>query len=392
MFADRPEPGERVRIPAARRVLMAVDAVGGVWRYALDLSAALRAQGTTTLLAVLGPPPSQADLEEAQRCCERVATLTCRLEWMEDPWDDVARSADWLLGLEEEWAPDVVHLNGYAHAALPWRAPAIVVAHSCVCSWWRAVNKVRAPEGWDEYRRRVADGLRQARLVIAPSAAMGRGLAEDYGSVANIRVIPNGRPEGAGASGAGSVKEPFVFAAGRLWDPAKNVHALCTAAASVRWPVYVGGAAALDGSRPPDLANVRHLGVLSPSQVQSWMARASIYALPARYEPFGLSVLEAAMAGCALVLGDIASLRENWAGAAVFVPPDDSAALAEAIERIIGDAAQRHTLGQRARERSGRFTSAGMASAYGAAYDEVQAAARGTCAALPGGFRFATRS
>ena len=44
------------------------------------------------------------------------------------------------------------------------------------------------------------------------------------------------------------------------------------------------------------------------------MARASIYALPARYEPFGLSILEAALSGAALVLGDIPSLREVWGG------------------------------------------------------------------------------
>ena len=34
--------------------------------------------------------------------------------------------------------------------------------------------------------------------------------------------------------------------------------------------------------------------------------------LPARYEPFGLSILEAALSGCALVLGDLPSLRELW--------------------------------------------------------------------------------
>jgi glycogen(starch) synthase len=48
--------------------------------------------------------------------------------------------------------------------------------------------------------------------------------------------------------------------------------------------------------------------------------------LPARYEPFGLSVLEAALSGCALVLGDIASLREVWGGAACYVRPGDSRA------------------------------------------------------------------
>ena len=46
----------------------------------------------------------------------------------------------------------------------------------------------------------------------------------------------------------------------------------------------------------------------------------------ARYEPFGLAVLEAAQAGCALVLSDIPTFRELWNGAAQFVPPGDDAA------------------------------------------------------------------
>ena len=68
---------------------------------------------------------------------------------------------------------------------------------------------------------------------------------------------------------------------------------------------------------------VHWLGRLPAQLISGWYERAAIYALPARYEPFGLSVLEAASQGCALVLGDIASLRENWDDAAVFVPPDD---------------------------------------------------------------------
>ncbi|MEB3829625.1 glycosyltransferase [Phormidium sp. CCY1219] len=61
---------------------------------------------------------------------------------------------------------------------------------------------------------------------------------------------------------------------------------------------------------------------MSPEELSHWYARAAIYAFPARYEPFGLSVLEAALSGCALVLGDIPRLREMWGDAAVFANPD----------------------------------------------------------------------
>jgi glycogen synthase len=67
----------------------------------------------------------------------------------------------------------------------------------------------------------------------------------------------------------------------------------------------------------------------------------SAYALPARYEPFGLTVLEAALAGCTLVLGDIPSLGELWADAAVFVPPEDPEALQLALQGLIDDPVRR---------------------------------------------------
>ena len=88
-----------------------------------------------------------------------------------------------------------------------------------------------------------------------------------------------------------------------------------------------------EGGGAGELENLRHLGRLAPADLASWLGRAAIYALPARYEPFGLSILEAALAGCALVLGDIDSLRELWDGCALFVPPEDDDALAEALNR-----------------------------------------------------------
>jgi glycosyltransferase involved in cell wall biosynthesis len=98
------------------------------------------------------------------------------------------------------------------------------------------------------------------------------------------------------------------------------------------------------------------------------MASASIYVLPAYYEPFGLSVLEAALSGCALVLGDIPSLREIWRDAALFVAPDDHASLARAIRRLADDEALRRVLAGRARRRARVLSPARMARHYHAAY------------------------
>jgi glycosyltransferase involved in cell wall biosynthesis len=108
----------------------------------------------------------------------------------------------------------------------------------------------------------------------------------------------------------------------------------------------------------------------------AWLAHASIYALPAFYEPFGLSVLEAAISGCALVLGDIPSLRENWEGAAIFVKPQDDTQLQHILCRLIADADARHTLAERAMERARQFSPLRFAFNYLEVYRRLCAIGR----------------
>jgi glycosyltransferase involved in cell wall biosynthesis len=349
---------------------MTADAVGGVWQYSVDLGRAMVQAGITPTLAVMGPAPTTAQHDEATRAGLQVVHGDYRLEWMPDSSADVERAGRWLLELERTLHPDLVHLNGYAHATLPWSCPVLVVAHSCVRTWWKAVRHESAPAALDQYTAAVRAGLAAATLVIAPTAAMLAALTSEYGVPTRGRVIPNGSPLASTADEEDAPgKEPLIFAAGRVWDEAKNVASLCAIADRLPWPVYVAG-----DCRGPDgtiraLRSVRLLGRLSMHAMTHWYRRASIYALPARYEPFGLSVLEAACAGCALVLGDIASLRENWDDAAIFVPPDDRDALANALQTLITQPAIRTLLARAARERASAFTIDRTAHAYLQAYD-----------------------
>jgi glycosyltransferase involved in cell wall biosynthesis len=282
---------------------------------------------------------------------------------MPDPWDDVARAGEWLLDLADEVRPDVVHVNGFAHAALAWHAPVLVCGHSDVVSWYRAVRGIEPPPEWDRYRAEVARGLAAADLLVAPTRWLLDELVRTYSPGCERAVIPNGRTApGLPAHG----KEPLVFAAGRIWDEAKNVAALGRIAPRLRWPVVVAGDGDVDGARA--------LGRIRADEVAAWLARASVFALPARYEPFGLAALEAALAGCALVLGDIPSLREVWSDAALYVDPEDDDALAAALDRLIRDDELRAELAHRARRRAGCYTPAATAEAYLARYRRLAAA------------------
>jgi glycosyltransferase involved in cell wall biosynthesis len=352
-----------------KRVLMTADTVGGIWTYAMELSRALGTRGVEVGLATMGAHLNGAQRAEI-RALENVELFESdyKLEWMDEPRADVERAGLWLLELEERFRPDVVHLNSFSHGAFPWRSPKIVVGHSCVLSWWRGVHQCDAPEEWDEYREAVMAGLHGADLVVAPSQAMLVSLNEHYGPFPSSAVIFNGRELPSLHSKA---KHDFILAAGRLWDPAKNISALAEIAPSLPWPVYVAGEETnLDG-RQTQLDHVHRLGSMPSSDLIGWFERAAIYALPARYEPFGLSALEAALAGCALVLGDIPSLREIWGDAAIFVSPDDSAMLEKTLRNLIENPVELARYAEKARIAAQQYTPAKMAEHYLAAYQLV---------------------
>jgi glycosyltransferase involved in cell wall biosynthesis len=348
-------------------VLMTADAVGGVWTYCLDLARGLARHGVRVTLATMGPEPTPRQCEEARQIPGLdLHTSTYKLEWMHEPWADVDAAGDWLLSLAERIRPDVIHLNGYAHAALPWPAPTMVVCHSDVLSWWQAVKGSNAPmDEWSEYARRVGEGLHAAGLVVAPTAAVLSEVQRNYGRLDAARVIHNGRN---GAEFAPAAKRSLVFSAGRFWDEAKNLSALQSVAPRLDWPVYIAGEV---GEHRPRGTEINFLGRLCPSAISAWLGRAGIYALPAKYEPFGLSALEAALSGCALVLGDIPSLRELWDGAALFVNPDAPEDLERAIQSLTQDDRLRHEMAARAGERAKDYTVGALACSTLFAYQDL---------------------
>jgi glycosyltransferase involved in cell wall biosynthesis len=358
-----------------QRILMTADTVGGVWTYAMELISALQPYGIHVGLATMGRRLTDSQRKQVSQLPKlEVFESEFKLEWMEEPWDDVLEAGSWLLDLEQQFQPDVVHLNNYAHGALPWHCPKAVVAHSCVLSWWRAVHGSEAPPEWERYRQVITAGIQAADMVIAPSETMLAMLASYYGPLGDWKVIHNGRKLPRRQSGK---KEPLVFSAGRLWDAAKNVRALREIATELPWAVYLAGENKLPRAENlPDKSGASEgslvwLGSLSEPELASWLSRASIFALPARYEPFGLSILEAALCGCALVLGDIPSLRELWNGAALFVPSDDNQRLKASIRDLIKAPARRKTLGTLARRRAAQYSRDAMASGYFGAYQEV---------------------
>lgn len=340
---------------------MTTDCVGGVWTYTLELARGLHAAGAEVVVAVMGGELAADQREELDGAPVVWDARPYRLEWMADPEADLEAAGAWLLELAGEHRPDVVHVNQFNFGALAWPCPVVVVAHSDVVTWWRAVHGKDPDASWEVYRRRVAAGLSAADLVIAPTTAMLGELRDAYDFSTPSAVVPNGRTMEAATPAAG---EPIIAAVGRVWDEAKNLVAAARAAEGLPWPLLVAGAGAGAGG-------AQFLGRLSADEVAALLGRAAVFVEPARYEPFGLAALEAGLMGCALVLGDIPSLREVWADAATFVAPGDNSAIREALRSLLADPQLLRERQNASRQRAATFTVERMVRAYTQAYGQL---------------------
>ncbi len=343
------------------RLLLTTDAVGGVWRYSLELAAGL---GWDVTLAVLGPPPTAAQRAEAAGL--RIVDTGLPLDWTAPDAASLRASAEALAALAAREGAEAAQLHAPALVgAAHWPVPVVAVAHSDLATWWAAMREgpVAAEFAWNVAA--TAAGLRRADAVVAPSRAMAEALRHAHRSERAIEVVHNGRrslPRGRGP------RRRAVVTAGRLWDEAKGAAVLDRAAAGLDAPVRAAGAMAGPNGARFAPRHLRLLGVLDEAGLAEAMAGATVFASAARYEPFGLSVLEAAQAGLALVLSDIASLRELWDGAALFVAPGDAAGFAQAMQRAL-DAPE--ALAAAACERAERYGVAAMATGMAEVYRRV---------------------
>jgi len=356
--------------PPPTRLMMTTDAVGGVWTFATNLSRELGSAGYEVLLVTLGPRPSAAQREMISGAAAvSLAETDLALEWQDPAGTDLAHARSVLEEIAEQFVPEIVHLNSFREASFGWKVPLIVAAHSCVNSWAEACGEGEAfaSDEWTIYTANVRAGLRQADVWVAPTSAFHDQLARLYQLDAAGHVIRNGAP---GAADRSRPKQPVVLSAGRVWDKAKNLTALASTASALDWPVRIAGGSRI-GSEPERFGGGIFIGELSHRELLGEFEKASLFVSPALYEPFGLSVLEAAGAGCALVLSDIPTFRELWDGAANFFDPNDRDAMLGCLRSLISDKVLRTRLQHAAADRAGKYRLSSTVDAYRSLYREL---------------------
>lgn len=352
-----------------RRVLITTDAVGGVWTYSVELAGAMRALGIEPVLAAMGPSPSLEHLAQAGRT--PVIDTGLPLDWLADSAHEVRQAGLALAQLADDVGADVVQLHSAALACdARYDQPVVAVQHSCVATWWDAVRDEPLPQELKWRRELVECGLRRADAVVAPTEAFAAQTARTYPLAREVQTVHNGRtpltlPERDRAD--------FVLTLGRLWDTGKNVHTLDTAAGLIPTQVEaIGPLRGPDGS----VVVLNHLvtrGSLDRSAIAERLADRPVFVSSALYEPFGLSVLEAAQAGCPLVLSDIPTFRELWSDAAMFVPATDAQRFADAFASLLNNPELRDAYGRAANQRAAQYTPEATARRMLEIYEKVAA-------------------
>ena len=322
-------------------ILLTTDTWGGIWTFTLELSQQLRKQGCRVTLASLGPKPSTENLRELEHADIPLHSLPWRLEWMQAAERDTAEAQRHLAWLAAELRVDLVHANHFAFACGENSYPTVLTVHSDVVSWWRHVRQMAPPpdkfHAW--YRGLVLRALANAGQVVAPTRAVDRDLRQSYSCSRPVVIISNGRA--AAEKRRAPVKQNLAAAMGRVWDDAKQLAWL----GQWKWPIPIEVAGSLrhpeNGAAPtlPQTPDVRFLGELNSASRLDLLERARLFIGCARYEPFGLSALEAALAGCALVLADIESQREIWSDTAYYFPPPPHPDARPALEHILASLA-----------------------------------------------------
>jgi glycosyltransferase involved in cell wall biosynthesis len=362
-------------------VLITSDTVGGVWTYTQELVTGLIHVGHRVTLVSFGklPLPHQTAWMQTLDGLDYRPT-EYRLEWMEVAEKDIEESKRYLELLIEEVQPDILHFSQYCYGNIETDIPKIVVAHSDIVSWWVAVHRCEPEDTpWmRRYRETVTNGLLGANVVSAPSQWMLDQAANYYVHPANGVVIHNGRsPEWFDSH---LPKQDFVLTVGRVWDAAKQVSLLLEREQEARvcvvgWEREPGREAAAKSLQVP--SNVDLLGPKSQVELRDLYSTAAIYAATSRYEPFGLSPLEAAFSRCALVMNDNAVFHELWGDSALYFRKNDSDDLARLVTELRQDPTLRADYADRAYQRARlKFTGSQMVTEYEKLYSEIAAPAR----------------
>lgn len=232
--------------------------------------------------------------------------------------------------------------------------------------------RFRAEPAIDRLLRRLL--YRRADVMVAQTATMQQVMSRRYG-LRRTLCIPNPCVPAPGPPGANPRHgRRYVLAMGRLFRQ-KGFDVLIEAFAASRAAmdtdlVIAGEGEELERLRSQAAAAGIGDRVFFPGHVSEpapLMAHCALFVLSSRYEGFPNVLLEAMSLGRPVISTRLPSgahdfIKDGFNG--LLVPPEDAAALADAVDRVLADGDLRQALGDRATGAVAHFSLPGIATAW----------------------------
>ncbi len=286
----------------------------------------------------------------------------------------------WTLYALPKWAwqhrPALIHVQYLAPGVLP--CPFVTTIHDVV---WRVL-----PRTFPALDRAIMNTLmpisaRTARRILTVSESSRRGIARTLRvPLQKIDVTPNAVDARFFEPVSGVQIEnlrqkydlgsaPYVLSVGVL-QPRKNVPRLIAAFEGLQserekfaYQLVVTGKPGwgADANLAQKHPKVRFTGYVLDEELPALYAGATVFAYPSLYEGFGLPVIEAMAANCAVLTSNRSSLPEVSGDAAIKIDPYRTQAIAQGLQILLDDAELRAQLQERGREWAARFTTQNQA-------------------------------
>ena len=263
-----------------------------------------------------------------------------------------------------------VVVDGLAFGVLPElahelreRNPLVALVHHPL-----ALESGLSPAEAEAFSNSERAALAAARGIVVTSPSTAKLLRDDYAVPADrIAVAPPGTDRAAPAAGSsdGIVR---LLAVGAV-VPRKGFDVLIAALATLAalpWRLTIAGDRTRDSAAAArldaDIAShglgdrIAVLGAVPDERIAALYAEADLFVLASRFEGYGMAVAEAVAHGVPVVATTAGAIPEAMPpGAGVLVAPDDAAALAQALGRLIENPAARRRLAAAARAAAARL-------------------------------------
>jgi glycosyltransferase involved in cell wall biosynthesis len=284
------------------------------------------------------------------------------------PTQEVCAAASARLAALPQGIPIVI--DGLAYGVLPDLGAALRPNHPLIALVHHPLALETGLSEADSaaFRKSERAALACARHVVVTSAATARLLGDDYGVAATrLTVVRPGTDRVAQQLRAASDVVRLLCVGAIV--PRKGYDVLMAALARLtdrRWRLVIVG----DRTRSPDTVarldadiarygladRVEIVGPVSPERLSALYSAADLFVLSSRFEGYGMAYTEAIAHGLPVIGTNAGAVPETVpAAAGILLPPDDSAALAVTLRRLIDKPEDRARLAAGARAASSSF-------------------------------------